>query len=562
MPALGALGVARLHPVGRPILASPSLLDATLSYHGHEPTASQASSLGVPSRQMPGIPAALQPHSGHVFLDMCQHSRKWFLTHKITGELVMIGEFAQAGLVYDTEGFGALHRSGEGEVDLDSLLHIGLYRTGEGAYFVQLGGPGSQEPIVPLHNMWVDSKQAVLSLPLVSACATIDWAIVVFSHPENGVAVCWSLRCMHRALKLTSFQGQSWTLIKKGFPRWQSGLAEWMCHDGLMHAKASGDEEAGDGRTLRFPSASTVAMLMLLARFAYGNARQGGFREEAAKLASVTLLRSFLGELVKAKGGIVVPLFLHSEVTIDMPRPIIGQWHCALPVGIDLMCNFEEMKECVHNHIDTALPDVAYMVDVELRQPADLVGFLSKLIPNKDRWYLASQLLTQVGLQLDALVVDMFKGRYRAPAGAMTTKKIDDEESVLHNPAYMGSFLSSYVAASRKNAKGAQCVSVATDKGRIHGFNLMLTAMVLPDNTSSWLPPQASVVYEGSLPAAPETPRLGLRKPTPRLGFRTPFFLVPVSAARVFLVPVTLGGSKSVQMRVCRIGPRVVLCYP
>lgn len=61
----------------------------------------------------------------------------------------------------------------------------------------------------------------------------------------------------------------------------------------------------------------------------------------------------------------------------------------------------------------------------------------------------------------------------------------------MKNAPYMQLYLAAYVEASKKNARDAKFVSVATDKGRIHGRNVMLTALVLPDNMASWLPPQA-----------------------------------------------------------------------
>lgn len=212
-------------------------------------------------------------------------------------------------------------------------------------------------------------------------------------------------------------------------------------------------------------------------------------------------------------------------------------------VSMDLMCDLEAFRDTVDANIDAIPKRVRSLAIDHLQKDVLLLDLMDLLVNEKARWPLAAQLFTCIGLSLDARCVALFEGPAGAMKGRLSAKVVNEERCVMNNPSYMQLYLAACVEGAKKNAAEAKFVSIATDTGRIHGRNVALAAMVLPDNTASWLPPQAPLEMARfrRLPARAQG-EIGFRKPTPRVGFQSRKNWFPSFFPRLFLVPAPRGG--------------------
>lgn len=126
-------------------------------------------------------------------------------------------------------------------------------------------------------------------------------------------------------------------------------------------------------------------------------------------------------------------------------------------------------------------------------QVVGVMGFLELALQRRQCEMLAVQMLNELGLLLDDIIKDSaMEGEKYKETKRLSVAPMDSEDAVLGHATYMQAYLSAYVKASKENTGEETCFSVATDKGRVHGLNLMMTALVKPDNSASWMPPQAA----------------------------------------------------------------------
>ena len=237
-----------------------------------------------------------------------------------------------------------------------------------------------------------------------------QWVVqlALHSHTYHGCSVWCDMSSMYKALGFSSCKGEAWRWVCKQWGSWAGALK--ILHASPAHLRKQ--QPSGgiiDGRRpLDFPSASSLAFIMQLARFTSGSTQTGGFRDAGAASAA----RQVFSSLTKwALQGQIQSIMLFFDVGA-VPCPpafpegsdpcrftLDGDTMCKLPVGCGASPDAPGLREWTA--LVSKLPSIDGKVDFS-SLISTVVGFGAKLahIAIQLIWFLALILDTAVKLQL------------------------------------------------------------------------------------------------------------------------------------------------------------------
>lgn len=269
-----------------------------------------------------------------------------------------------------------------------------------------------------------------------------------------------------------------------GRPSWASGSAAGPCS---LARDRKGCDLADPERCLQWPSANSIGIVMLSAKFAWTSQNSGGLRQPSDRDKAQFVLPSLLR--IATEEPVVWHMCLDPEVLILLPRPMVGSRPFDIKVDSGMVCCLGGLQEAIAQHIDTMPVQWATLDKIAQSGEMGLMQLLAGFVTSKALWPLAAQALSQLALALDRWVVMASGG---SSHDRLSVRSSADEGTIFNNAAFMERFFVGYIKGISQIFTTERCFSLATDKGRVHGLPLMLMAAVSPSNQAAWLPPQAA----------------------------------------------------------------------
>lgn len=296
-----------------------------------------------------GKVAELVPWRDHVSVGSCPWTGAHWICHEVTGERVELPLAIDAQLVFDEDGEGCVifRRQGEAGVEeevivIDDLLSELLYKTPGGELLVVRSDVESPESLS-------DAQARARMVKIVVECGaqrlhcSLSGAVMERVGFYSSV-VRFSLHDLYTALGLSSFQGQRWSWTSANWPGWhkflQAALPEH--EQALQKAMPREGDSAFEEKAhlgLQWPSASTPALMLLLARSWASTAPQSGRLVEARAVRAAEELFCAMVDVLLGESW-DLNLLVSQTVKLSWPQPPTGAHPVSLEVSQDLVVNF------------------------------------------------------------------------------------------------------------------------------------------------------------------------------------------------------------------------------
>lgn len=441
--------------------------------------------------------AALEQHKGYLSLEHDPWKRAWNLFHSVTGEKAPLDEPASGSwnLSFFDDGMGFLHDGGQGDgVEAEDLLKVTLYKVPASGRHVFHLDEGLVYPDQHAHNHLL--LHALVPMGASRHEAKLD--IAVFGWPLALCRVQWDLLGIYSAMGLELSKGSRSRWVYKGWHQWQKAFEARHIPALLLRSKlyTTGEAEAETGhgdpgglRVLKAPTVDTAGLCFLCSVWSSCPKELGGFQNEKDRRAAGDLLE---GLLCGVQGQLAsIDIFLDLETVFQWPAMPQGKNPISLPVSrsgrVDLRCLkgfIQKLPSRIQKTFSTLALDAA-----GLEEPLDL--FVRRLARAHGMTPLLAQVVWRVACALDCTYGKGADDPDAAlPLLPITLKGIGMNLAEA-NDYQLERHLQAYLQAGQAATAGADIISLATDKSRVHGKGISNTACFLPDNTAFWLPPQA-----------------------------------------------------------------------
>jgi hypothetical protein len=321
------------------------------------------------------------------------------------------------------------------------------------------------------------------------------WSVQLALHkrPFHGCSVWWDISAMYKPLGATSCKGQAWKWVLKAWAAWGAALQRM----GAPAAHLRKQQPYGgcvDGeRPHDFPSVSTFALVLILARFASGGACSGGLREEHAAAAARKMFSNFVTLALDGQGHTMV-LYFDKAATTSPPSFPEGDNPCKfkldgaklhkLPLESGAGCHADGLKEW-RGLVESLPSDVGTVGICSLISA--VVGMGAKLahIARQLIWFLAICLDSVVKLQLT--VEQVLKDNAKSVGKQGFSK---NNFFFWREWRKREKLIWKYWLASREVFSMPQFLSVSLDASRVAKKGMVYGVIVLPDGRAMWACPQ------------------------------------------------------------------------
>lgn len=267
--------------------------------------------------------------TSRIFLDRIAE-RCWRVTDVVTlehhdlddGEWGMVQDFESGSVAFFRDDLGSDDEGAQSVLTTDSFMKRSLYSMdGSGELFIV------NNSVAPPTTVSLDAKRSnfeggevKLKLGLAKALSAVGAFMMAWPR-GGGCRIFWNLNDLYKALSLTVWRGIASKWIWNGVDKWRAYLQGLGFKDHFI-ASTSSHNKGSDPfwlRCLPQPSCSTVALVELLARFAFLGREKGGMSDEDGRGAA----REVLGGLLGMMQGLTAPETLE---VVASPT-----WQCMWP---------------------------------------------------------------------------------------------------------------------------------------------------------------------------------------------------------------------------------------
>lgn len=412
------------------------------------------------------------------------------------------------GIMYGEEGFAAvIATDGQdaGSVRMvDELLTQEVFRHEEtGELFVR-SGVGRASQTSSLRAAWAryDGGNVVFHLPDAGAQCTFD--VYVFAHARGGQQrIYWSLKGFHGYLKLTTF--------KCVFSRWVVVISAKICDttqqlSGQSQVAFGSHGNRGVGkldalpfsdRSLPTTSCSTMAVLLMLQRWAFATREKGGLSTDGPKRAASVLFESLL-DLALCGEEMVCLIFLCNKWVSRWPRPSdYGLIDIRVHVSEEKCVDLEDAQAVGVGRSKVAAGWVKALraCCLDLSAPISLVALFRKAVGLSPLQPLLTQLTMELAIRLEARLMEYGSAKRKANSfteGFAFRWLEPSEAMVLQLELKLAQFMLSCVQESTRLWARRPCLAIATDKASVCGLPIQNIFMTFPSGVAIVGVPQAA----------------------------------------------------------------------
>lgn len=324
-----------------------------------------------------------------------------------------------------------------------------------------------------LYDMMTDYRNLQVTLFLGPTKAVNELSAVMLRLPRfNGSAIFWEGVRLYKVLNLTTHKGTPSKWVFRSKAQWLALLEEFGLAGQIIHSTRAVVEDgvAPKDAFLPFAAISTVALLVLLARWRLANPRVGCLRRPDSRAAATTLLNAIVSGVGPEHEGSLA-LCLDSE-RFEMSWP-------ASPAHVDVVLHarggevslgpWRALASTTSAPMDASSVLLEAGLEECLTIPA--AGLLEKLMSlRKPPIHIIYQVASQVAKWVDTRLYKVASGKAARGSGG-SIAKFPDIMDVLDKPDLMNSFLWRHVQGGVRESQGTTSMSLTTDAGH-YGMKL------------------------------------------------------------------------------------------
>ena len=282
-----------------------------------------------------------------------------------------------------------------------------------------------------------------------------------------------------------------WSAIhNKAWGPWDHSLDQMFLPKALRKAAATTttpEDDRPGWKILDEPTLSAQGLLALLGKFARMPSYLGGLKDGDICARSMLLFH----ELVKR----AAPPFPACMLVEPCPRLPAGSWPVTLPLLADCSIDVGQMIAAGRR------PGACKVVQDLAKEWADspslrLPDFLAALLQNKARWPLFGQLVICIADRLEQIWDEELQGTASKQDLELDMQCVDHDG--LTRLEVSRELVRYWMASSQLCSKGRYW-AMSTDDSNFAGKHRKLTALINPENSGIWLPPQV-FMYKSIFP--------------------------------------------------------------
>lgn len=440
------------------------------------------------------------------------------LSNTATGEQIRLPSGSWE-IMYGEEGFAAvIATDGQdaGSVRMvDELLTQEVFRHEESGELFVRSGVGRASETSSLWAAWAryDGGSVVFQLPDAGAQCTFD--VYVFAYARGcQQRIYWSLKEFYGYLKLTTFKGVC--------SRWVGVISAKICD--ITKQLTGGGQVAfgnhgnmGSGklnalpfsdRSLPATSCSTMALLLMLQRWAFASREKGGLSTDGPKRAASVLFESLL-DLALCGEEMVCLIFLCNKWVSRWPRPpdyglIDIRVHVSEEKCVDLEDLVAQAVGVGRSKVAAGWVKALRACCLDLSAPISLVALFRNAVGLAPLQPLLTQLTMEIAIRVEARLMEYGSAKRKANSfteGFAFRWLEPSEVMVLQLELKLAQYMLSCVQESTRLWARRPCLTIATDKASVCGLPIQNVFMTFPSGVAIVGVPQAAPdLVSGGIP--------------------------------------------------------------
>lgn len=268
------------------------------------------------------VTGVLEPHEGHVFLDMGSDNHQVLTNVLIMKRYIAPVEGHPFELVFDS-GFGMLVSIGSEIVHfLEERFSERVYNVnGELIIFEVVMSDGKEEVQQSSLSDRMREHQC-RNYRIILGDDAQDFEVFTVRRPRGSARLMWGVFDMYKYLGLGCYSGQPSKWAYNSFASWDKALSQHGLNGCIIRSWQGLSVEAALKETehiLPRPAIGTMGLLVMRRRWAQKHVRRGGLRDSIGRERSGVLLRGLVA------GASIAPFAISLEVTFNWefawPRP-------------------------------------------------------------------------------------------------------------------------------------------------------------------------------------------------------------------------------------------------
>jgi hypothetical protein len=440
------------------------------------------------------------PHLHRVYLDRLD-SNTWQLTDIVTYEKY---NFSGAGwfLEYHEEnGRAALVQEdchGTGQFFLvDQLMTKDLLESIDGVQLLSFGAEANSPP-VPLGQLYCRHVGGEVTLRLGPSSARAEMPVWVLKRPRSsGMRVQWGLFSMYKLLRLTQFRGQASKWTYECMPQWVKHLAPHFSGRHFISSKSNSGIQTDIRHAQHFwhrmlpeTTCDAVALLSLLAKWAFASKNAGGFVNAIHQRGAIDVLSALLSKACSRTQPVVLQISFDDSWKCTWPRPQHTfddlAFRYGFPITFDGRVYIEQWLQLCGGFATSSvarrwLMSLAEDPNAPLVNSIDLMDMIRRITGIKTLSSFSAQVMYELAMQLELGMAE--SGKPDATRAVDETLGFEYKSRDVHvNDPDLEEKLFNYVSAGIVESTRHSLFGVSLDKAGVCGSHLMNAALSFPNN--------------------------------------------------------------------------------
>ena len=417
-----------------------------------------------------------------------------YLYHTVTKECVKLDTSDELWELCDGDGVQYLVSGERSEWAQDLLLAAAYRRPGDVVTMVK--DPRVCDSLQLLQEYVLYHRCYTVGLSLPGGASADRWPVYGFAFRARGQRWWWSLASLVKRVLLPQRGGKhnnhAWRSLQERWCSW-TRFAQKLGHMSLRMSLGRAHHDVGPlaaaeaskdlGRVLDVPTASTVAVVGIVARMAFATGPQGG----CFKMASTNACRVLLSSLCQRAS--LQSLLFEAGGEPEVHDSGALQPASEVTLKLDVREGRVSLAPCVELH--AAQGEASTMSWVEGLGDTIAVDRLFQAFwaAGKRGWPWFKQLAWMVGSALKNVLCRKEDALAVKPSCARVDVHLEFDGHC-HSPHQRSRECVRYWLAGRAASKDLQVVSFGMDASRVGFKGRQNVAIVLGDNTAFWSPPQ------------------------------------------------------------------------
>ena len=250
-------------------------------------------------------------------------------------------------------------------LDADTLFKVVVLADPDlNLYTASVGTDGGLIDIKAMEYDLVRHRGARVELFVSAVGTSVNLDCYVFARARSACQrLFWSMKDVFGLLEISAYEGQPSKWVGMLHETWDKRFCEWFGESQLVFSTWSSDRSSKKvalpfwRRCLVEPSISTCGFMLLLLKWAYRVAQQGGLSDLVGKLAARHLLESIVNG-AQSFGSYDIPIVFDPAWVCKWPRPQLtpGNDHATMVEVIDGQFDIRSLRQLVSGRVVYATP--------------------------------------------------------------------------------------------------------------------------------------------------------------------------------------------------------------